>query len=161
MAMKTQLMRTAKRINGIFAFVLILVLQLLFSNGSSHAQSATSQSDAMKKQKIISGRIQSPTRVEIKLARPLQKIDPNDFSIEPAIDIKNIQALDSTRLVLTTPPLDVRQNYRLKTTKLGSKALLHDAFRSILFEKPLGCQREGSDWPSAFSRRALHQNSSF
>src|SRR5574341_42511 len=142
--MKTQLLRSAKQINCACSFVLVLALLLPFSNGSSHAQSATPQTEAMKKQKIISARIQSPTRVEIKLARPLYKIDAGDFNIEPGIDIKNVQALDSTRLVLTTLPLDVRQNYRLKTTKLGSKVLLHDGiFDQFYSEKPLGCQREG------------------
>ena len=111
----------------------------------------------MKTQKITSGRIQSPTRVEIKLARPLRKIGAADFTIEPAIDIKNIQALDSTHLVLTTAPLDVRQNYRLKTAKAGSKALLHDGILDQFYSaKPLGCQREGERWAfRLFAPRAL------
>jgi hypothetical protein len=111
----------------------------------------------MKKQKIISGRIQSPTRVEIKLARPLQKIDADDFNIEPSIAIKNIQALDSTSLLLTTAPLDVRQNYRLKTTTFGSKTLLHDEILDQFYsEKPLGCQRDGERWAfRLFAPRAL------
>jgi pullulanase/glycogen debranching enzyme len=101
----------------------------------------------MKKPQIISARIQSPASVEVKLTQPLKKIHSSDFSIAPAVTVKNIQAADSTKLVITTAALEVQQNYRLHIKGVGSKALLHDGILDQLYsEKPLGCQREGNQF---------------
>ncbi|MGH7600434.1 MAG: hypothetical protein ACREOI_29115, partial [bacterium] len=105
--------------------LLILILQLLVVDQPSQAQPATNLAEPMKKQKIVSARIQSPTRVEIKLAQSLKKIIANDFSIEPAAAVKNVQALDSAHLILTTEPLVLQKNYQLNIKDDGSKALLH------------------------------------
>ena len=108
------------------------------------AQFATSLILSMKKQKLISARIQSPTTIEIKLARPLQTIELNDFSIEPAIAITKITAIKEAKLLVATSPLEVRQNYRLTIKGVGSQPLFHDDILNEFYsEKPLGCRREG------------------
>ncbi|MCI0691677.1 pullulanase [candidate division KSB1 bacterium] len=136
---------------------LVLILQLLAVNKPSPAQPAANLTESMKKQRIVSARIQSPTRVEVTLAHRLKMMVASDFSIEPAAGVKNVQALDSTHLVLTTDPLDVRKNYRLQIKNAGSKALLHDGILDQFYsEKLLGYRREGEQGAfRLFAPRAL------
>jgi len=137
--------------------LLILILQLLVVVQPSQAQLATNLAESMKKQKIVSARIQSPIRVEVTLAHRLKTVVASDFSIEPVAGVKNVQALDSTHLVLTTEPLDVRQNYQLFIKNAGSKALLHDGILNQFYsEKPFGYRREGEHGAfRVFAPRAL------
>jgi pullulanase len=136
---------------------LLATVPLFVVNQPSPAQPIANLTESMKKQRIISARIQSPTRVEVKLAQPLKKIIATDFSLAPAAGVKNVQALDSTHLVLTTDPLDVRQNYQLLIKNNGSKALLHDGILDQFYsEKPLGYRREGKQGVfRVFAPRAL------
>jgi pullulanase/glycogen debranching enzyme len=151
--MKTIVIPSSYRIK----LFLILVLQLLVVVQPSQAQLATNLAESMKKQRIISARIQSPTRVEIKLAQPLKKIVATDFSMEPAAGVKDVQALDSTHLVLATAPLEVRKNYQLHIKNVGSTALLHDGILDQFYSaKPLGCRQEGGRLAfRVFAPRAL------
>ncbi len=141
------------------AVILFLVssLQLLVVNQPSSAQTAANLTESMKKQRIISARIQSPTRVEVTLAQRLKTMVASDFSIEPAAGVNEVQALDSTRLVLTTEPLEVRKNYQLQIKNAGSKALLHDGILDQFYSaKPLGCRQEGGQLAfRVFAPRAL------
>jgi pullulanase/glycogen debranching enzyme len=136
---------------------LILTLQLLVLAQPSQAQPVAHLPESMKKQRIVSARIQSSTRVEVKLAQSLKKIIASDFSIAPATEVKNVQALDSTHLILTTDLLDVRKNYQLYIKNAGSKALLHDGILDQFYsEKPLGCRQEGGQLAfRVFAPRAL------
>ncbi|MDZ7364388.1 MAG: alpha-amylase family glycosyl hydrolase [candidate division KSB1 bacterium] len=111
----------------------------------------------MKRQKLISARIQSSNTIEIELARPLKKVDLDDFSIEPAAAVKHIAAARDGKLIVTTSPLDVRQNYAISLKGIGSKALLHDDILNQFYsQKPLGCRREGQTLAfRVFAPRAL------
>jgi pullulanase/glycogen debranching enzyme len=135
----------------------VLFLQLFCWNNPLPAQSVTNFTSSMDKQKIISARIQSPTAIKIKLARPLKEINLSDFAIEPAATITNIQALDTTQLILTSAALEMRQNYRLSIKGIGSKALLHDGILDQFYsKKPLGCTHDGSQYAfRVFAPRAL------
>jgi pullulanase len=138
------------------AFPLMLVVLLFFSQ-QLPAQLATNLVTSMKRQKFISARIQSPTTIEIELARPLKKVDLGDLSIKPAATVKHVTAAKDGKLIVTTSPLDVRQSYHVSLKGIGSKALLHDDILNQFYsQKPLGCRREGETMAfRVFAPRAL------
>ncbi|MDZ7289159.1 MAG: alpha-amylase family glycosyl hydrolase [candidate division KSB1 bacterium] len=107
--------------------------------------------------KIISARIQSSTRIVVKLSQPLPNLKLSDFSIEPRVGVKNLQTSETAELILTTAPLNVQQNYRLKIKGIGSKALLHDGILDQFYsDKALGCHRQGNQFAfRIFAPRAL------
>jgi pullulanase/glycogen debranching enzyme len=141
---------------GLVIFSTMLCI-LLYLNQQVLAQFATNLIVSMKRQKFISAKIQSPTTIEIELARPLKTVHANDFSIDPAIEIKNVAEAKEKKLIVTTAPLDVRQNYQLNLKDIGSAALFHDDILNQFYsEKPLGCWQEGNALAfRVFTPRAL------